>query len=73
VTKKDAGGDQSSLLPTLQQLVAEMNRLGGADYDFGAEEWDVLPTELLDQLIESGDEVGPERHSKTKDWGADRG
>ncbi len=31
---------------SLEQLVAEMKRLGGADYDFGAEEWDVLPTEL---------------------------
>jgi antitoxin component of MazEF toxin-antitoxin module len=34
--------------PTLDQLVAEMKQLGGADYDFGAEEWDILPTEIGD-------------------------
>jgi antitoxin component of MazEF toxin-antitoxin module len=32
--------------PSLAQLVAEMKRLGGADYDFGAEDWDILPTEI---------------------------
>jgi hypothetical protein len=23
-----------------------MKQLGGADYDFGAEDWDILPTEI---------------------------
>lgn len=32
--------------PSLEQLVAEMKRLGGAAYDFGAEDWDILPTEI---------------------------
>ena len=32
--------------PSLDQLVADMKRLGGADYDFGAEDWDILPTEI---------------------------
>jgi len=31
---------------SLDQLVAEMRKLGGADYDFGAEDWDILPTEI---------------------------
>ena len=31
--------------PTLDQLVAQMKMLGGPDYDFGAEEWETLPTE----------------------------
>jgi antitoxin MazE len=33
---------------TLDQLVAEMRRLGGANYDFGAEEWETLPSEIGD-------------------------
>lgn len=32
--------------PSLDQLVAEMKQLGGAEYDFGAEDWDILPTEI---------------------------
>jgi len=32
--------------PSFDDLIAEMHRLGGADYDFGAEEWHVLPTEI---------------------------
>ena len=39
---------RTSPSPTLGQLVAEMKKLGGADYDFGAEEWDILPTEIGD-------------------------
>ena len=31
---------------SLDQLVAEMKQLGGADYDFGVEDWDILPTEI---------------------------
>ena len=37
---------RSSNAPTLNQLVAQMKLLGGPDYDFGAEEWDTLPTEI---------------------------
>lgn len=35
-----------ALSPSIDQLVAEMKQLGGADYDFGAEDWDILPTEI---------------------------
>jgi antitoxin component of MazEF toxin-antitoxin module len=31
---------------SLDQLVAEMKEHGGAEYDFGAEDWDILPTEI---------------------------
>jgi antitoxin MazE len=74
-TKADAAafGVRSSSSPTLDQLVAEMKQLGGPDYDFGAEEWDMLPTEYLDKLINSMDEAGPEGQSETVDWGPDRG
>lgn len=37
---------KSALSTSIDQLVAEMKRLGGADYDFGAEDWDILPTEI---------------------------
>ena len=74
-TKADdaAFGGQSSSSPTLDELAAEMKRLGGPDYDFGAEEWDVLPTEFVDKMIKSKDEAGPEGQSETVDWGPDRG
>jgi len=39
---------RSSCSPSLDELVAQMKALGGADYDFGAEEWDTLPTEIGD-------------------------
>lgn len=31
---------------TLEDMVAEMQALGGADYDYGQEEWPVLESEL---------------------------
>ncbi len=68
-----AFGVQSSSSLTLDQLVAEMKQLGGPDYDFGAEEWDVLPKKLLEKMIKSMDETGPEGQSETVDWGPDRG
>lgn len=37
---------QSGGIPSLNQLVAEMKLLGGPDYDFGAEDWGILPTEI---------------------------
>jgi antitoxin MazE len=37
---------KSALSPSIDQLVTEMKQLGGADYDFGAEDWDILPTEI---------------------------
>ena len=37
---------RSAQNPSLDVLVAEMKQLGGADYDFGAEEWESLPTEI---------------------------
>jgi antitoxin component of MazEF toxin-antitoxin module len=39
---------KSTETPSLDELVAEMRRLGGSDYDFGAEEWEILPTEIGD-------------------------
>ena len=39
---------RSGQSPSLDDLVAQMKQLGGADYDFGAEEWDALPTEIGD-------------------------
>ncbi len=37
---------RSSNTPKLDELVAQMKALGGADYDFGAEEWETLSTEI---------------------------
>jgi len=39
---------RSGSSPSLEALVAQMKQLGGADYDFGAEEWNALPTEIGD-------------------------
>lgn len=50
-----------------------MTQLGGPDYDFGAEEWDLLLEETREDLIESMDEAGADGHSETIDWGPDRG
>lgn len=33
-------------VPNLDDLVAEMKRLGGEDYDYGQEEWPLLPNEI---------------------------
>lgn len=63
----------SSTSPTLDQLVTRMKQLGGPDYDFGAEEWDLLLNESLDDLIKSMDEAGTDGYSETIDWGPDRG
>lgn len=37
---------KSALTLSLDHMVSEMKQLGGADYDFGAEDWDILPTEI---------------------------
>ena len=39
---------RASSSPSLDELVAQMKALGGADYDFGAEDWDTLSTEIGD-------------------------
>jgi len=39
---------RSGSSPSFEALVAQTKKLCGADFDFGAEEWDAIPTEIGD-------------------------